>query len=168
MKSFAEWMKDNNPGNYVSVGLDGLPTHLVDDLPGKVNPEPHATLMYSKNSGVPIPVVQQILDKHRLDGQAAIATGAKAFPDSSEPGLSCVVLTLEHPVFHGINQELTALGAKHSFHPFEPHATLMYQIPTDLAIKRAEELSEKVRDMQLPFKDFENHIINEGWVNSIK
>lgn len=168
MKSFAEWLKDNNPGNYVSVGLGNLPTHLVEDLPGKINPEPHATLMYSKQSGVPVPVVAEMLKKHDLSGQAANVTGAKCFPDSKEPGLSCVVLTLDHPSLHAIHQDLGALGAKHSFYPFEPHATLMYQIPTELAEQRAKELNETVKGTQLPFGEYENHHINEGWVDSLK
>lgn len=68
MKSYSEWVKDTNPGNYVSVDVTGLPLQLVAALPGQTNDKPHITLMYSMNSAVPFEHVAYVLKRKNIIG----------------------------------------------------------------------------------------------------
>lgn len=167
MKSYSQWLKDSNPGNYSAVGITGLPLDLVAGIVGTPNTKPHATLMYSKNSGVPLATVQAILDKHNIEGQEATVKGVNVFPDSSSPDKSALVLELEHPGLAAIHQDLLSVGCKHSFSPFCPHATLAYGVDTNTAHDLAKSLHDKISGMKLGLSGFENNHVNENWVATL-
>jgi len=167
MKSFNDWMSDNNPGNYSSIAVDDLPTHLVPSDVGRLNTKPHVTLMYSKGSHVPQSQVADLMSKYDISGTKANVTGVEAFPDSDNPGMSAMVLTLEHPELQKLHDALCAAGCKHSFNPFKAHATLLYNVPSDKVEDIKSSLEPKVVGTQLTLGGISNDIVKKDWVNTL-
>ena len=168
MKSFNEWIKENNPGNYVSIGVELLPTESLNGIDGTITPEPHITLMYSKGSAVPLNQVQNILDKSNIKNSEATVTGLNVFSDKENVGKSALVLELDHPELHKLHDQLSATGCKHSFIPYVPHATLAYGVPTDDAYELASKLKESLVGSKLKLTDYTNAPVKEDWVEKTK
>jgi hypothetical protein len=172
MKTFKEWMKETNKGNYVSVNVTGLPLHLVSTLPGKVNPEPHITLMYSKESSVPLSHVDYVLKRKSLDGQTLMVTGVDVFDDKDDEGntkeqTGCLVLKVHSPTLNDIHNHLMRLGCKHSYADFKPHATLIYGCPLEQCKIAAKEIQQHINDgMFLTCNGYNNNHIIENWADT--
>lgn len=173
MKTYKQWVKDNNPGNYVSVDVTGLPTRLVAALPGKVTPEPHITLMYSKESHVPLEHINHVLKRRSLDGANIPVVGVEIFdsqPKEGEPDqkLGCLVLKVNSPQINEINSHLTRIGCKHSYTPFQAHATLIYDCPMEQCKIAIKEIQRHIDSdgIFLTGGKFNNQWIKENWVDS--
>lgn len=172
MKSYSEWVKDTNPGNYVSVDVTGLPLQLVSALPGQTNDKPHITLMYSKDSAVPFDHVAYVLKRKNIIGAVVPVVGVDIFPDSeSTPGqkLGCIVLKVKHPMLTDIHEHLLRIGCKHSFTPFEPHATLIYKCPIEQCELALVDLKKTIAadGIFLTCTKYNNEAVNKNWVNDL-
>lgn len=169
MKSFSEWVKESNPGNYVAVNVTGLPVQIVSALPGKVTPDPHITLMYSKNSGVPLANIDYVLKRRSIVGQHIMVTGVDLFDsndvktDSGEP-TCCIVLKVTSTTLNDIHNNLIRLGCKHSYDKYEPHATLIYGAPVGQATLAKKDIEHKISEgIMLTCTSFVNNHIVENW-----
>jgi len=171
MKKFSEWVKENNPGNYVSVDVTGLPVHLVSDMNGKVNADAHITLMYSKESHVPKQTIESLLDRNCLIGHQVKVTEAKVF-DALDKGEStgCIVLGISDDKIQKLNEKIAATGCKHSYVPFEAHATLIYDCPLEEANKKMISINEhlKTNPIILSLGRFNNDWVKENWIDKLK
>jgi hypothetical protein len=176
MKSYSEWVKENNPGNYVSVDVEGLPLNLVSALPGTVNTKPHITLMYSKNSHVPLEHIQYVLNKRPLIGTTVMASAADVFDEPPKEGEDerdsqngCIVLKIKSPILNDIHEHLIRLGCKHSYTPFQSHATLIYGCPLDQCKIALRDIERAVADgISLKLTKFNNQWIKENWSDTLK
>lgn len=171
MTSFKEFHRTNNPGNYVSVDVEGLPLPLVTSLPGKPNTKPHITLMYSKESAVPLEHVNFILRRwERILGTSVKVTGVDVFDSVPKDGernskLGCVVLKITDDRIEAIHQQLLSYGMKHSYVPFSAHATLIYDCDIHQCRTVADEI-EKTLDTEpilLKLTKFNNERIISDW-----
>lgn len=172
MKSYSEWVKDTNPGNYVSVDVTGLPLQLVAALPGQTNDKPHITLMYSSNTNVPLDHIAYILKRKNLIGAVVPVIGVDIFPDSeSTPDhkLGCVVLKVKHQLINDIHDHLTKIGCVHSFSPFEPHATLIYKCPFDQCELVLKDIKKVIATdgIFLTCTKYNNEHVNKNWVKDL-
>ena len=170
IKSFSDWMKENNPGNYVSIGVKSIPLDLVQGMDGIPCTEPHVTLMYSKGSAVPVNHIEPFLNKHEqaLTSQPATVKGTNVFADvNKDASKGCIVMELDHPSLHSLHQDISSVGCKHSFSPLQPHATLIYGVPIDQAHAKAKEIEDKVKGMQVNLGGFTNQLVNENWTDTL-
>lgn len=175
MKSFSSWVKENNPGNYVSVDVEGLPLTLVASLPGTVNSKPHITLMYSPESSVPLDHINYVLGRKSLLGAVVPVTGVDIFDSESDDTngrsehVGCIVLKVNSPQINDLHNHLVRLGCKHTYNPFNAHATLIYNCPIDQCRIAAKEIQSKIaRDgMFLTCKGFNNDFIDKNWVDKL-
>lgn len=175
MKSFSSWVKENNPGNYVSVDVEGLPLNLVAALPGTVNTKPHITLMYSPESSVPLDHINYVLGRKSLLGAVVPVTGVDIFdslPDDTNgrsEHIGCIVLKVNSPQINDLYNHLVRLGCKHTYNPFKAHATLIYNCPIDQCRIATKEIQSKIaRDgMFLTCKGFNNNFIDKNWVDKL-
>lgn len=172
MKSYSEWVKDTNPGNYVSVDVTGLPLQLVAALPGQTNDKPHITLMYSMNSAVPFEHVAYVLKRKNIIGAVVPVVDVDIFPDSEstpEQKLGCIVLKVKHPMLNDIHEHLLRIGCKHSFTPFEPHATLIYKCPLEQCELAIADLKKTIAadGIFLTCTKYNNQAVNKNWVKDL-
>ena len=173
--SFKEYHAQNNPGNYVSVDVTGLPTQLVAGLPGIINTSPHITLMYSKESAVPLEHVQFILKRRQnVIGTQVKVIGADVFDSVPKDGerdvtQGCIVLKINDPQLTAIHNHLVAYGMKHSYPEFSAHATLIY----DLDIGQCREALPVIQravdsgEVYLTLTKFNNERIVEDWAEKL-
>lgn len=171
MKSYADWVKDNNPGNYVSVDVTGLPTNFVSALPGIVTPQAHVTLMYSKNSHVPLEHIAYVLKRRPIIGTTLPVVGVSVFDSPSKDDgtrdekVGCIVLNIHSDALNDIHAHLTRLGCKHSYPNFEPHATLIYDCPIEQCNITANEIRKALEttSIMLTCTKMNNEHIKENW-----
>ena len=175
MTSFKEFHAANNPGNYVSVDVEGLPLHLVRALPGKHNTKPHITLMYSKESAVPLEHVNFILRRwERILGTSVQVTGVDVFDSVPKDGtrdttLGCIVLKITDSRVESIHQQLLSYGMKHSYVPFSAHATLIYDCELSQCKTVAEEIKKSLQTEPILLKltKFNNQHIIKDWAEKL-
>ncbi len=164
MKTFHEWVKENNPGNYVSVNVTGLPTRYVSTLEGTVTPEPHVTLMYSKLSSVPLHFIDQVLSRRKLAGVQLQVVGVDVFDSQEDPDKGCIVLEVKNQMLTDIHNHLLRIGCKHSYAEFKPHATLIYDVPLEQAHITAKEIQSEISEgIYLTCTTTNNQWIKENW-----
>ena len=165
MKSFSDWVKENNPGNYVSVNVTGLPTRYVSTLEGIVTPDPHVTLMYSKASAVPLHFIDQVLARRKLSGLQLQVVGVDVFDSQDDPEKGCIVLEVKNSALNDVHNHLLRIGCKHSYPEFKPHATLIYDVPLEQARLAAQEIKAKLYDegLFLTCTTTNNQWIKENW-----
>lgn len=177
MKSFGAWMKENNPGNYVSVNVSGLPLNLVASIPGQSSPEPHITLMYSKESNVPLDHIDYVMRRKKLIGSVVPISGVDVFDtpadDSGnrEESLGCIVMTVNSSILNDTHDQLVRLGCKHSYTPFQAHATLIYNCPIYQCRMTAAEIQKRLdsgEEYPLTITSYNNTRVIEDWVDSRK
>lgn len=170
-------MKDNNPGNYVSLDVSGLPLHLVATLPGIVNTDPHITVMYSKNSNVPLSHIDYVMQRKKIIGSSVFVSGVNVFDSSpnenNERDVSkgCLVLTIKSVPINDLHDQLCRLGCKHSYTPFHAHATLIYDCDLEQCKLAAEEIQKLIDSGQtfpLTITGYKNNRIKENWTDSLK
>lgn len=175
MKSFSAWVAENNPGNYVSVDVDGLPLHLVSTLPGKANTKPHITLMYSPESAVPLDHIQYLLNRRNMNGASVIVTGVDIFDSLPDPenGLpehvGCIVLKVNSPQINDLHFALQRLGCKHTYTPFSAHATLIYNCPIEQCRIAVKEIERTINEdgITLMCRGFNNGHIVKNWAEKL-
>lgn len=169
MKSFSSWVAENNPGNYVSVDVSGLPLHLVSTLPGKVNTQPHITLMYSPESAVPLDHIQYLLNRKSLNGTSVMVTGVDIFDSQSNPEDGCIVLKVKSSLINDLHFALQRLGCKHTYTPFEAHATLIYGCPIEQCKIAVKEIEHKINEdgLFLTCLGFNNQHIDKDWTSKL-
>lgn len=175
MKSFSAWVAENNPGNYVSVDVDGMPLHLVSTLPGKVNTKPHITLMYSPESAVPLDHIQYLLNRRSMLGSSVMVTDADIFdslpdPENGRPEhLGCIVLKVNSPQINDLHFALQRLGCKHTYTPFSAHATLIYNCPIDQCKLVLDDIKRAISDdgLFLTCRGFNNEHIVKDWAERL-
>lgn len=167
--SFANWVKENNPGNYVSVDVTGLPIQLVSYLPGIVNSKPHITLMYSKNSHVPLEHIDYVLRRYKIIGSTVFVDDAAIFDSQDDSSKGCIVLKVVSPVLTDIHNHLSRIGLKHSYQEFSPHATLIYDVPLDQAKIELQHIKNYINDngVTLQLTKFNNEYIKENWASEL-
>lgn len=174
MKSYTDWVKENNPGNYVSVDVEGLPTSFVSSLPGIVTPKPHITLMYSKNSHVPLDHINYVLNRRKVSGILVPVVGVSVFDSAPsdngerDEALGCIVLNVASDVLTDIHAHLTRLGCKHSYPNFEPHATLIYDCPVEQCRIVADEIRREIANSAINLRctTTHNEHIKENWASN--
>lgn len=172
MKSFSSWVAENNPGNYVSVDVTGLPLSLVAGLPGQVNSKPHITLMYSPESNVPLEHIAYALNRKPLNGVVVPVTGVDIFdspPDENDnrvEHVGCIVLKVNSQPINDLHNHLVRLGCKHTYNPYQAHATLIYDCPIEQCKLAAKEIEQKIKDegIFLTCTKFNNQAIDKNWV----
>ena len=167
MKSFLDWMKDNNPGNYVSIDVSDLPVNLISSDDGTINSKPHVTLMYSKASGIHPDQIQNSLNRYNIAGSKATVHGVTVFPDSSTPGKSAIVLELLHPELNRIHDAICAMGCKHSFIPFRPHATMLYGVDDSKTKEIVDRISPEIIGKNIMMGEIHSTPVKENWVDSL-
>ena len=164
MKTFAEWVKENNPGNYVAVNVTGLPTKYVSALEGIVTPDPHVTLMYSKGSAVPLHFIDQVLARRKLSGVPLQVVGVDVFDSQEDPSKGCIVLEVKNQILTDIHNHLLRIGCKHSYSEFKPHATLIYDVPLEQAKLTADDIRRNLDGgLFLTCTTTTNQHIKENW-----
>ena len=173
MKSFGDWVKESNPGNYVSIDVENIPTQFVQALPGIINSKPHITLMYSKDSGVPFDHVSYVLKRYNLQGVEIPIVGVDVFDSQVENAvepLGCIVLKVKDERLNAIHQMLLSFGAKHSYAEFEPHVTLIYDCPIDQCKLAAADIEKKIRDAGLFVRctTYNNEPVKSDWAKTLK
>lgn len=172
MKSYSDWVRETNPGNYVSVDVIGLPLQLVSALPGQTNDKPHITLMYSKESSVPLDHVAYVLSRKKVIETIIPVIDVSIFPDSEstpEQKLGCIVLKVRHPMLNDIHEHLLRIGCKHSFTPFEPHATLIYKCPIEQCELALDDIKKIIAadGIFLTCTKYNNEVVNKNWVKDL-
>ena len=168
MKTYSQLMESIHNGNYVSVGVSGLPTNMVSYLPGKITPEPHITIMYSPDTDVPLDKIQQILNRRSMNGSRLMVTKVEVFDttkeDSSEP-IGCIVLRVHSSELNDLHNHLVRLGCKYTHEQYKPHATLIYKCPLEQCHITAREIESKIshEGMFLTCHDFTNSVLDKDW-----
>ena len=168
IKSFKDYHKENNPGNYAAINVEKLPDFDLSSFQGQINTEPHITLIYSKDSAVPLDRIQKILDNHHLSGQEVEIIDVKIF-DALDKGEStgCVVLGVHSPELNKVHQDLLSVGCQHSYPKFEAHATMIYDASLDDCKKIKEMLTASVVGQKLKLTDYKNNVIKKDWAKSL-
>jgi 2'-5' RNA ligase len=120
----------NAPGNYVSVRADisDLDTSIVGEY---ATPEPHMTLMYSKKTNVDYDKIDSAMSHYPIVFFGFIDE-VTTFEDS-ENGNKAIVFKIKSDLALEMHSALRAIGLHHSFNPFEPHVTVAYNVPPELA-----------------------------------
>lgn len=131
-------------GNYVAVkcATNAFDWLGLDETALEYNP--HITLMWAENSSINHEEV-----KAKVEHMAAFEM-AKSYPlrptgvdlfENQNGGYS-VGLLVDHGCLFYIHQMLSIMGMKHSFPKYQPHLSLTYNIPLEVAeeIKRTSEL----------------------------
>ena len=175
MKSFASWVAENNPGNYVSVDVTGLPLSLVAGLPGQVNTKPHITLMYSPESNVPLDHIAYVLKRKSLNGVVVPVTGVDIFDSPSDKTdnlaerVGCIVLKVNAQQINDLHNHLIRLGCKHTYNPYQAHATLIYNCPIEQCRLALNDIRKKIstEGLFLTCLGFNNQAIIKDWAEKL-
>lgn len=104
-------------------------------------------------------------------GTQVKVTGVEVFDDVPKDGerdenKGCIVLKVDDPTLIAINTQLASYGMKHSYVPYSPHVTLIYDLDRDQcrealpAINAAIEASE----VFLTLTKFNNEWVKKDWV----
>lgn len=167
MISFKEYLlteaSDTKTGNYVSV-KQKFPDFVkdMDVSTGKIQNDPHITLVYSKEQTVQPHKLLEVLKREFKDYGVARITSAAVFGE--EDGVGCIVLKLNAPLLAKINTALVQFAdIKHSYQKYEPHLTLFYDVNLEEARYWADVINDRYVGEMIQFKGFESTTIIEDW-----
>lgn len=178
MLTFKQFLLESAGGNYVSIDLD---TELPDFGLTKMYPnaklcqfkDQHVTLVYSKETSVPLPKVQQYLDNSCPKFIHANVIECAAFDSIPKDGerdenLCTVVIKIKSPDLVVVHEGLKSLGLKHSYDEFSPHISLIYDFPRsdkDAALAHINKLIDGGTIVKL--SGYKNDKIKTDWTSKL-
>jgi len=79
------------------------------------------------------------------------------------------VLTVQSSALNDLHEHLQRIGCKHSYVPYKPHATLIYNVPIDLTEQVKKDIEAEIAKGQifLTLTKFNNDRVNEDWVKQL-
>lgn len=175
MISFRQYTEsaDTGKGNYASIKCK-FPDIIAEVNPntGKINKDPHVTLIYSKESDLDPSNVLETLNKNKGIIVAEVI-GAAKFDSTPKEGerddnLACIVLKLKSQKLDRIHKDLKEMGLTHSYPDFSPHLTLYYNVDREEAENWVKTLNKNkdVIGSMIELKGFESANIITGWNES--
>lgn len=160
-KTFLDFFNESEAlGNYVSIDTNINFPDGLDKYDGKITPSAHCTIMYSKNSNIPLDKVQALVDTFPTSF-IGVCNGIDIFDDDD---YSCVVLRIDAPELYSMNEKLTSIGLKHSY-DYNPHITCMYKLTHKDARAVRDFVKRYYVGKVFTFSNYNNNYVVKDWVD---
>jgi hypothetical protein len=164
-------------GSYVAARVDNF-TKAQWDLFNKVVPlvgvkvppnNLHVTILYSRVG------IQEALAQGMFKGikvpAAVKVVGASVFDswidNKVDPTRGTFVLNLESDLLQSMHQAFIDMGATHDYPSYNPHVTIFYDVPIEIAKDAAAQLNAmlEVDPLIIKLTEFYYEPLNEEWVS---
>ena len=165
-------------GSYVGARIDNLVksqwdlfNKIIPLVGAKVPPhELHTTVLYSR-IGVQKELITSMIESIVVPLSVRVI-GAEIFDCWTEEGTvdqtkGTFVLTLESDLLQSMHRAMLDLGAVHDYPSYQPHVTLFYGVPMDIAKHAATQLNSLLEQDPIIVKitEFYYEPLNEDWVS---
>jgi 2'-5' RNA ligase len=178
MLTFRQYIIESANGNYVSTDVaTDLPNFGLDAKYPDANITPridqHVTLIYSKETNIPLGKVEKFLKTCPQKFTATIKDVAAfdSVPKDGERDESkcAIVLKLDSSDLKAIHDGLKGIGLKHSYPDFSPHITLIYGFPRDQKEECMKFIKDQIKDnMTINLKHINNNKIIKDWAEKLE
>lgn len=167
---------ENTAGNYVSINVETpIIIKSLEPLFGGssvVDPKhQHATLIYSEGTKVQEGKIKKLLSKFNGEIEVYIdCVGAfDALPKDGERDekLCTIVVKLKSQILNEIHEKLKSIGLKHSYPEFNPHISLLYNIPIDSKKKALDTIESWLKENMstVTLRGFNVNPIIKNWAD---
>lgn len=178
MLTFRQYILESATGNYVSTDLaSDLPTFGLSEKYPNANICPkydqHVTLIYSKDTNIPLGRVAKFLKTEPQKFRAVISDVA-AFDSPAKDGerdasTCAIVLKLDSPELKAVHEGLKQIGLKHSYEDFSPHISLIYGFPRADKEECLNFIRKQITgELSVDLRSFNNNKIIKDWAEKLK
>lgn len=161
MKTFREFIMENtSKGNYVSINGE-LKDEGIDLGSGVFTKSPHVTLMYSKDSNVPMKDVQKVIDQF----PEAVEAEYESMEQFNDDDKYALVLKLKSDQLHEMHEQLKDIGLTHSY-DYQPHMTYAYNLTEDECNRARKELETMYEGRKFTLSGYNNQNVIKDWATT--